>query len=124
LAALSLTVSTMLRACPVAGSARRIRVSRISSDGATWSVAARISARLAAPSSGAFITKAISASIRGWMNRPAGTVLPDAKAMSSSSTPLSGVVMPRAACIARLVSPIFQPIRCRPAARLRAISAA
>ena len=39
------------------------------------------------------MTKAISASTRGWMNRPAGTVAPSANSMSSNSTPESGVVM-------------------------------
>ena len=44
----------------------------------------------------------------------AGTVAPLSKAMSDSSTPESGVVMFSACCIARLVRPIFQPIRVTP----------
>jgi hypothetical protein len=47
----------------------------------------------------AFMTKAISASMRGWMNRPAGIVAPF-ETMSSSSTPLSGMSMLSACCMA------------------------
>ncbi len=42
------------------------------------------------PCSGAFSTKASSASIRGWMKRSAGMVAPSSNAMSSSSTPTVG----------------------------------
>jgi hypothetical protein len=70
------------------------------------------------------MTKAISASTRGWMNRPAGIAALFANSMSSSSTPLSGVVMLSACCMARLVRPIFQPMTPAPAARFFATRAA
>jgi hypothetical protein len=62
------------------------------------------------------MTKAISASMRGWMKRSAGIVAPFANIMSSSSTPESGMSMFSAYCIALEVRPIFQPMRRRPAA--------
>ena len=101
-----------------------MRVSRISSEGATQSVAAITSARVTvSPASGAFMAKAISASTLGWMNRPRGTCAPLSNIMSSVSTPLSGMSMFKAACIAFEVRPIFQPITCRPADMRRATSA-
>ncbi len=69
------------------------------------------------------MTKAISASTRGWMKRPRGTVAPLSNSMSSIRTPLSGMSMFSAACIALDVRPIFQPITRRPAALRCATSA-
>ena len=99
-----------------------MRVSRISSAGTTASVAAITSAREGVSDRSDPMTKAISASTRGWMKRPFGTSDPSSKTMSSKSTPLSGVSIFSASCIARDVSPIFQPILCRPAASLAATS--
>jgi hypothetical protein len=70
------------------------------------------------------MTKAISASIRGWIKRPFGTVEPLANTILSSKTPESGVVMFSACCIARLVRPIFQPTTFAPLSSFSATKAA
>ncbi|MNF13929.1 hypothetical protein D3C80_2159400 [compost metagenome] len=70
------------------------------------------------------MTKAISASMRGWMKRSAGMVAASANFMSSSRTPESGMSMLSAYCIAFEVKPIFQPITRRPAAIFRFTQAA
>ena len=69
------------------------------------------------------MTKAISASTRGWMKRPAGTSPPSGNSMESSRTPESGMSMWSACCMAREVSPIFQPMIRRPSASLRSTQA-
>jgi len=62
------------------------------------------------------MTKAISASIRGWMKRPGAMWAPLSNAMLRRSTPESGMSIDSAACIAFDVSPIFHPITGSPAA--------
>jgi len=51
------------------------------------------------------------------MNRQAGTTAPCSSAMSSNRMPLSGMSMSSACCMARDVSPIFQPMTRRPCSR-------
>ena len=68
--------------------------------------------------------KQISASIRVAMKRAVGTSPPLSKNMSSNSTPLSGMSISSAYCIAFDVRPIFQPRITRPASTNRRTSAA
>ena len=75
-AALSAIVSNTVREAPVFSSFRTIRVSRISIDGQTYSVADNMSDRDTFPLRSDLITNAISASIRGWINLPKGTISP------------------------------------------------
>ena len=67
------------------------------------------------------MTKAISASTRGWSSVSSGISSPSSTNMSSSSTPKSGSSTPRSRCIGREVSPTLRPRTTAPAATRRSM---
>ena len=62
-------------------------------------------------------TKAISGSQRGWISAAASSGVPTTSASAAARKPYTGLSTPTWACLARLVTPSFQPASGPAAAR-------
>ena len=97
-----------------------MRLSTISIAGRTPPIAVSASAVVTpGPARSRAITKAISATTRGWRSDSTGTSSPSSTNMSSISMPKSGSVTPSISCRGCEVRPSRQPLIARPASTRR-----
>ena len=97
-----------------------MRLSTISIAGRTPPIAVSASTVVTpGPARSRAITKAISATTRGWRSDSTGTSSPSSTNMSSISMPKSGSVTPSISCRGCEVRPSLQPLIARPASTRR-----
>ena len=98
------------------------RLSTISTAGSAPAIAASADAVVTpGPARSRSITKASSASTRGWTSRDSAIRSPSSTNISSVSTPKSGSFTPSRVCMGLLVRPTLRPMTFWPAATRRSM---